>query len=77
MSDIITGIMIKNMAREMVKRATARNSNGELKQKVKDLLIKYGNNPNEVDKMIEKEFEYAARTYSTPAKIAEAIRILY
>ena len=26
MSDIITGIMVKNMAREMVKRATAKNA---------------------------------------------------
>ena len=48
------------------------------KDSVAKLLVKYGNNPESVKQMIEKEFDRAVKTYpnATASKIAEIIRIL-
>ena len=48
-----------------------------LKEKVAARLIKNGNNPEEVKKMVDKHFEYAASTYVTVRTIAECIRTIY
>ena len=47
-----------------------------MKEKVIKMLIKWGNNPEEATKMVnDKCFfnEWAFRSFSTPARIAEAI----
>lgn len=78
MTDIEIGIMVKNMAREMVSEMRASAKNAEVsKEQVKALLIKWGNNPADVEKMIEQCFDRVAPRYSTAKAIAEAIRILY
>lgn len=78
MTDLETAIMIKNMARETVKQMTAKVKNTEdLKDTVRSLLIKWGNNPAEVEKMLLKEYEWAASKYSSARTIAEAIRTTY
>ncbi|MDD2475840.1 MAG: hypothetical protein PHI32_08010 [Dysgonamonadaceae bacterium] len=48
-----------------------------LKEKVTARLIKHGNNPIEVEKMVDKHFEYAAATYGTVRTIAECISTIY
>lgn len=49
------------------------------KEDIEKLLIKYGNNPHDVKKMIEKEFDAAVRMHpsASASKIAEIIRTLY
>ena len=61
-----------------------RDSNNQLKIKVMTLkekviarLIKWGNNPEDVKKMVDKHFEYASRTYKSVSEISQCIRILY
>jgi hypothetical protein len=48
------------------------------KDDVTKLLVKYGNNPKEVERMVSKEFDRAVKTYpqATAKKIAEIIRVL-
>jgi hypothetical protein len=48
-----------------------------MKSKVEKLLIKHGNNPDNVKKMIDECYDYAASQYQTASKIAECIRIIY
>ena len=48
-----------------------------LKEKVTARLIKNGNNPEDVSKMVNKHFEYASSNYGTVRTIAECIRIIY
>ena len=50
----------------------------KIRQKVIDLLVKYGNNPKDVEKMVDKNFDYAVRVYpgATPAKLADVISTL-
>ena len=48
-----------------------------LKEKVTARLIKNGNNPMEVEKMVDKHFEYASSTHGTVRTIAECIRTIY
>jgi len=51
------------------------------KDNIKKLLIKYGNNPNDVQKMVDKEFDNVIKMYGsqniTNAKAAEIIRSIY
>lgn len=47
------------------------------RSKVKSLLIKYGNNPSDVQKMVKKHFHYAAKHYGTASKRADVIRVIY
>lgn len=51
----------------------------DMKEKVKALLIKWGNNSKEVDKMIAQEWGYVSNTYpnANAKKLAEIIRILF
>ena len=48
-----------------------------LKEKVTARLIKNGNNPEDVKKMVDKHFEYASANYETVRAIAECIRTIY
>lgn len=48
-----------------------------LKQKVEKLLLKWGNNPEEVKEMVALHFEVGARVYTSARTIAEYIRIIY
>ena len=48
-----------------------------LKAKVTAKLIKGGNNPEDVSKMVELHFEYASNTYTTLKCICECIRTIY
>ena len=48
-----------------------------LKAKVTAKLIKVGNNPEDVSKMVELHFEYASKTYSNLNTICECIRTIY
>ena len=48
-----------------------------LKSKVIAQLIKWGNNENEVIKMVELHFDYASKQYSTVKEISECIRTIY
>jgi hypothetical protein len=58
--------------------ATARNA-GVTKESVTKLLLKYGNNPDDVKKMVDTAFADAIRMYpdATSSKIAEVIRTIY
>jgi len=44
-----------------------------MKEKVRKLMIKYGNNPERVEEMINANFDYAVRKYKTASKIAECL----
>lgn len=46
-------------------------------EKVTKLLIKWGNNEDDVKKMVDSEFSNASKLYSTNSKIAEYIRTVY
>jgi hypothetical protein len=48
-----------------------------LRNKVESILIKNGNNVNDVKEMMNLHFEYASSNYSTVKKIAECIRTIY
>lgn len=48
-----------------------------LKNKVEAKLIKDGNNPSDVKKMMNIHFEYASKTYTTVNSVAECIRTIY
>ena len=48
-----------------------------LKEKVTARLIKNGNNPLDVEKMVNEHFEYASSTYKTVKSISECIRTIY
>lgn len=63
-------------SKEFIEKAFITESK---KDKVKQLLIKYGNNPKDVDAMIKQEFATALKNNptATPAKLAEIIRTLY
>ena len=52
-------------------------TNTNLKNKVISQLIKWGNNENEVIKMVELHFDYAVSKYSTLKTICECIRTIY
>lgn len=51
--------------------------NQTLNDKVAAQLIKWGNNPIEVSKMVSEHFEYASKNYSSVKTIAECIRTIY
>ncbi len=44
-----------------------------LKNKVIGKLQKWGNNPEEVKKMVDEHFEYASNTYKKVSSIVECI----
>jgi hypothetical protein len=48
-----------------------------LKQKVEDILIKGGNNINDVREMINIHFDQASKIYESPRTIADYIRTIY
>ncbi|MBE4949936.1 hypothetical protein [Chryseobacterium culicis] len=48
-----------------------------LKNKVEVILIKGGNNVNDVKKMIEGGFEFAASKYDNAKQIARYLRVTY
>lgn len=48
-----------------------------MKNKVEKALLKSGNNPTDVKKMIAEHFDYAESQFTTVKKIAECIRTLY
>ena len=48
-----------------------------LRQKVEAQLIKWGNNPKEVQLMVEEMFDYASSKYSGVSTIARVIRSIY
>lgn len=48
-----------------------------LKNKVEAILIKGGNNVNDVKKMIEEGFEFAASKYDNAKQIARYLRVTY
>ena len=49
-----------------------------MKAKVTNILIKWGNNSNEVAKMVAENFDYAIRVYpeATARELAQVIRHL-
>ena len=49
----------------------------DLKNKVIAQLLKWGNNENEVNKMVELHFDYASKNYSSVKTISECIRTIY
>jgi len=48
-----------------------------LKQRVIKKLIAWGNNPNDVQKMVNQYFDYASKQYLTVKSISECIRTIY
>ena len=48
-----------------------------VKNKVIAKLIKNGNNETDVQKMVEKHFEYAFDKYRTVSQMANCIRTIY
>ena len=48
----------------------------KMRNKVEKMLIKHGNNPQDVKEMMSENFDYAYKTYSTASSIARAISIL-
>ena len=48
-----------------------------LKERVTARLIKNGNNPLEVEKMVNEHFEYASRSYKSVSEISQCIRVIY
>ncbi len=48
-----------------------------MKTKVINLLIKRGNNEQDVINMVNEHYELASSQYSTASKIAEFIRCVY
>ena len=75
MTDLETAIMIKNMARETVRQMSAKMKNADdTKDKVRALLIKWGNNSADVEKLLTKNYEWAASRYDSVRTIAEAVR---
>jgi hypothetical protein len=48
-----------------------------LKQKVEARLIKWGNNPKEVQLLVEEHFDYASSKYNGVSTIAMVIRTIY
>ncbi len=48
-----------------------------LKEKVTARLIKNGNNPEDVKKMVDKHFEYASSVYKSVSEISQCIRVIY
>ena len=48
-----------------------------LRNKVIAKLIKWGNNPENVESMVNEHFEYAESKYSGVSKIADVIRTIY
>ena len=48
-----------------------------LKNKVINQLMKWGNNQNDIDKMIKLHFDYAYKNYSSVKTISECIRAIY
>lgn len=51
--------------------------NTALKNKVEALLIKGGNNVNDVKNMIEQGFEFASSKYTNANQIAKYLRVTY
>ena len=49
----------------------------DLKNKVIAQLLKWGNNENEVNEMVELHFDYASKNYSGVKTISECIRTIY
>ena len=47
------------------------------KEKVQNQLIKWGNNPKEVEKMISEGFEFASKRFSTVKKVAHYLSVCY
>lgn len=45
----------------------------KMRIKVEKMLIKRGNNPQDVKEMMDKNFDYTYKTYSTASNIATAI----
>lgn len=66
---------------KMFKESVNEGKNPEWKQKIMDdtikLLIKWGNNPDDVKDMVEKHFEDAIKKYRMAKVIAEYIRTVY
>jgi hypothetical protein len=52
-------------------------TNTNLKNRVIAKLIQWGNNENEVNKMVALHFDYAVSKYSTLKTICECIRTIY
>jgi hypothetical protein len=48
-----------------------------LREKVTARLIKNGNSPEDVIKMVNEHFEYVSSTYTKVSTIAEYIRTIY
>ena len=66
-------VVVKNAVRE----ALSRNSKETVEEKVTAMLLKHGNNPEDVRKMVGKHFESAYKKYSTVSSMAEFIRTIY
>lgn len=49
----------------------------DLKNKVISQLIKWGNNENDVKKMVDLHFDYASKKYPTLKTICICIRTIY
>lgn len=62
---------IKNIIRQV------ENDSIILKSRVIEKLISNGNNKNDVSKMVESHFDYAAKYYNTVKSISECIRSIY
>jgi plasmid stability protein len=76
MTDTETIIMIKNMAREMVRGLAVKNATehgSAMKEEVRKRLTDHGVNPADANKMISKHFDTVSRAASTAKRIAELI----
>ena len=65
-----TNIHSKLKKHDIMKKETVKN-------KVIAKLIKSGNNETDVQKMVEKHFEYAFDKYRTVSQMANCIRTIY
>jgi len=63
----------------MVILGIRKKGDNEMKAKVTNLLTKWGNNSNEVAKMVAENFDYAIRVYpeATARELAQVIRAIY
>jgi hypothetical protein len=58
--------------------STKETEQNKMKDKVTKLLVKWGHNENDAERMVEAHLDYAVKTYpdSKPAFIAEVVSAL-
>ena len=70
---MLTGVTYSSRI-TLLKLTTQEN---EMKNKVINLLVKWGNNEQDVLEMVNQNFEFASSKYKKASEIAEYIRCVY